>query len=201
MQRRELVGLIGGAAAWPLAARAQQPGKIPVVGVLWHGSAEKEWANPFYHYLHDDFANRGYIANKTIRFEERYADERQDKYMASSLRFLGRATSAVSTKRFQRWLRPNATALSSRSKASSFFCGLNFPKPPCLIAFRPWDQTKLLSRPAFWLRILQLRKKGLPVLSHMPRESCMVKNLEISQCTLPRGSRLPSISRPQPRLI
>jgi putative ABC transport system substrate-binding protein len=80
MQRREFVGLIGGAAAWPLAARAQQPGKIPVVGVLWHGSAEKEWSNPFYHYLHDDFAKLGYIAGKTVRFEERYANENQDKY-------------------------------------------------------------------------------------------------------------------------
>jgi len=80
MQRREFIGLIGGAAAWPLAARAQRPGKIPVVGVLWHGSAEKEWTNPFYHYLHDNFANLGYIADKTVRFEERYANERQDKY-------------------------------------------------------------------------------------------------------------------------
>src|SRR5436853_2266679 len=87
MQRREFVGLIGGAAAWPLAARAQQPGKMPVVGVLWHGSAEKEWANPFYHYLHDDFATLGYIADKTLKYEEHYADERQDRYdqLASEL--------------------------------------------------------------------------------------------------------------------
>jgi putative ABC transport system substrate-binding protein len=67
MKRREFIGLVGGAVAWPLTASAQQQGKIVTIGVL----AIEPWSpiDTFRQALDD----LGYIEGKNVRFEYRYA--------------------------------------------------------------------------------------------------------------------------------
>jgi putative tryptophan/tyrosine transport system substrate-binding protein len=68
MKRREFITLLGGAAAiWPLAVRAQEPGKRPMVGFLGDSTAwgESERATAFARRLHD----LGWIEGRTIAID------------------------------------------------------------------------------------------------------------------------------------
>jgi putative tryptophan/tyrosine transport system substrate-binding protein len=82
MKRRRFITLIGGAAAaWPLAARAQQsPSKnIPTVGVLWHaGSAEEE--EVYLSVLVKAFNDLGYVEGKNIHLDQRFPAENPDRF-------------------------------------------------------------------------------------------------------------------------
>ena len=40
VRRREFIGLLCGSAAWPLAARGEQSGRLPTIGMLWHVVSE-----------------------------------------------------------------------------------------------------------------------------------------------------------------
>ena len=64
MRRREFIRLIGGAAAaWPIAARAQQSKNIPTVGVLWH-AANAEQEDVYLSVLVKAFNDLGYFEGK-----------------------------------------------------------------------------------------------------------------------------------------
>ena len=83
MRRREFISLIGStAAAWPLAARAQQsPNKIPLVGVLWHaGSAEEE--DVYLSVLVKAFNDLGYVEGKNIHLDHRFPAEKPERFRA-----------------------------------------------------------------------------------------------------------------------
>jgi putative ABC transport system substrate-binding protein len=76
MRRREFITLLGGtAAAWPLAARAQQPGKLPLIGVLVSASPPHPFADAFGRGLRA----LGYSEGQNIRVEFRYTEGRSDR--------------------------------------------------------------------------------------------------------------------------
>lgn len=81
MKRREFLIALGGTAAWPAVARAQRAGRIPKIGVLWHAASEEKQA-PFHGWFHQGFVDLGYVAGKTIEFEERYPNEQPERFAA-----------------------------------------------------------------------------------------------------------------------
>ena len=63
MKRREFISLLGGAAAWPLAARAQQPAKVPRVGILSPAASETGGTLTAFR---EGIRDLGYVEGQTI---------------------------------------------------------------------------------------------------------------------------------------
>jgi putative tryptophan/tyrosine transport system substrate-binding protein len=70
VKRRSFMTLLSGAAAWPLAARAQQA-QMPRIGYIWIGARGTDVSNRG---LRQGLADRGYTVGRNVALEERYAD-------------------------------------------------------------------------------------------------------------------------------
>jgi putative ABC transport system substrate-binding protein len=75
VRRREFIVLLGGAAAWPLAARAQQS-RVARIGVLYIGLADAE---SFKKELREGLRELGYLEGQNIAFEFRSAEGKLDR--------------------------------------------------------------------------------------------------------------------------
>jgi putative ABC transport system substrate-binding protein len=78
MRRREFITLLGGAAAWPLAARAQQRGRLPTIGFLGAPTLAngRPWLDAFVQRLRE----LGWIEGHTIAIEVRWAEGRAERF-------------------------------------------------------------------------------------------------------------------------
>jgi putative ABC transport system substrate-binding protein len=78
VKRREFITLLGGAVAWPLAARAQQPAKVPIIGFLGPGtpSAWSAWTAAFVQRLRE----LGWIEGRTVAIEYRWAEGSTERF-------------------------------------------------------------------------------------------------------------------------
>jgi len=87
MRRREFITLLGGVTAWPLAAQAQQPSRVPPIGYLDPISRSNPWVEAFRSGLHD----LGYVEGRNINIEYRSAEGKYDRLpsLATELVYLG----------------------------------------------------------------------------------------------------------------
>jgi ABC-type uncharacterized transport system substrate-binding protein len=78
MKRRDFIAMLGGmAAAWPLAARAQQPGKLPTIGFLNPVSPQR-YGQPLSAFL-KGLGENGYVDGRNVAVEYRWAENRIDR--------------------------------------------------------------------------------------------------------------------------
>jgi putative tryptophan/tyrosine transport system substrate-binding protein len=85
MRRRAFITLLGGAAAWPVVAGAQQAGRLPTIGLLGAAtsSAWNQWVAAFLKRLRE----LGWIEGSNIAIEYRWAEGRDERYAEISAEF------------------------------------------------------------------------------------------------------------------
>src|SRR5262245_22529056 len=89
MKRREFITLLGGAAAWPLVARAQYQTKIPRIGII---DDSPRW-KAFRHELRD----LGYLEGQNIAFDYAYADGVPERLAEAAAALVRRPVDVIAT--------------------------------------------------------------------------------------------------------
>ena len=94
MNRRDFITLLGGAAAWPLAAQAQQPG-MSVIGLL-SGSSASASRRPMAAF-HSALTDSGFIEGQSVTIDYRWADGRFDLLPAMAAQVVRRPVALIVT--------------------------------------------------------------------------------------------------------
>ena len=161
IRRRDFITLVGGAAAaWPLAARAQQPGKLPTIGYLGAATplAWTQWTAAFVQRLRE----LGWIEGRTVAIEYRWGEGRNDRFAEIAAEFVRLKVDVIVTA-------GTAAALATKQATSAIpivFATAGSPVQTGLIASlaRPSGNVTGLSNEAADIAVkrLQLLREAVP---------------------------------------
>ena len=115
MRRRDLIkSIVCAATAWPLAARAQESGKLRTIGFSGQStrSAESEWDYAFTQRLRE----LGWIEDRTITIEYRWSEGRAERFDRSRLSSSGSTSTSLSPRERHR------SSPQSKRHQSSLLC-------------------------------------------------------------------------------
>ena len=190
MKRREFITLLGGAVAWPLAARAQQPERMRRIGIIDY--------TPMWEPLRDALRELGYVEGQSIAFEYRSAESKPERLSMAAAELVGIPVDVIVTYGTP----PTAAAKEATTRIPIVMVGTGNPVQTGLISSlaRPGGNVtgNTILGPEVVAKRLQIFKEAVPSLSRVallwnPENVSNVHNLVELQAAAP-GMALSLIS-------
>src|SRR5262249_17590149 len=170
VRRREFITLLGGAAAWPLAAHAQQPGKLPTIGYL--GATTPSTESQRVAALVQRLRELGWIESRNLTIEYRYAEGRSERYAELAAEFVRLnvdvivtyGTPAVAATKQATAVIPIVFAVAGDPLGHGLVAGL--PRPGCNVTGLSLQKTDVADKRLELLRETVPGLRGLAVMAN-----------------------------------